>query len=516
MTLPQSAPRVIGLEVEHAIAGRRLVTPAETAPPPVATPYMGGMSQPQGPDYTPQELSTWVRDAASSKGNGFLPNGSRFYIDVNSHPEYCSPECTTLEDFLVADRAGSELLAASARAVEAARDVPSEIHIYRNNRNLGAETWGTHENYEVRRAPFGSTAEQTLGGLMAAHFVSRQIYTGVGGVVPNGPNVDARTDVSRRVLCVSPRGMCVNSVYGTSAMNASAPMVKAAGASDTLCTSENFRLQVVCGESNMSEAATALKLGVTRLLISILETDPHRFDDLALANPVKEMVAVASDMSGAHRLTLAQGGTTSALALQRKFLARARAAVRAHEVTKEEAAIITMWASTLEAISHDAPLATKRVDWRCKNTLIQQMARRKNVSVTGNEAVMIGASYHDIVHGLRPILEQRGVLERVTDPVAVEQAVTTPPVGGRPETRGWIVAVLRKVGLDYGGNWDKATFSGTAGYTTIEMPDPRITKDRVAAQLATALANGGLAIPAELALPQTQTRNQQAPGVGLG
>lgn len=513
MTLANNEARVIGIEVEHAIAGRRPPRPQTVATSPEET--ANGQSTTsvvmrKGLEYNPSELTRALWLAADGRDTGFRTNGARFYIDVNSHPEYCSPECTTLIDFLVADRAGSELLAQSVATVEAGDRTPGELHIYRNNRNLDNETWGTHENYEVRRQPFGGAPDAAIAALLASHLATRQIYTGAGGVAPAHADTNAITSPADRILCVSPKGLCVNSIYATSAMHANAPMVKHAGENDMLCTTENFRLQIVCGESNMSEVATALKLGVTRLLIAALESDPHCVDDLILTNPVRDMVAIAKDTSGVVRLNLANGHTTSALALQRKLLAKARAAVRAGQISAEEASIIPLWASTLDALGHRTPLATHRIDWLCKNNLIEQMAARKGVSPVGDEAVLLGATYHDLVHGIRPLLEQRGLLERLTDPAAVENAITTPPRGGRPETRSWIVTVLNHIGVSYTANWDGMTVCGHS----MAIPNPRTTIQEAIAPFGKALAHIRERVPTHLLPPNLEPAPPSLPQRG--
>src|SRR6186713_116023 len=48
------------------------------------------------------------------KSDLVLRNGARFYND-HAHPEYCTPECSTLEELLAHDRAGEQILIACAK-----------------------------------------------------------------------------------------------------------------------------------------------------------------------------------------------------------------------------------------------------------------------------------------------------------------------------------------------------------------------------------------------------------------
>ena len=42
--------------------------------------------------------------------NVFLPSGGRLYLDVGSHPEYATAECDRLEDLLIQERYGDQLV----------------------------------------------------------------------------------------------------------------------------------------------------------------------------------------------------------------------------------------------------------------------------------------------------------------------------------------------------------------------------------------------------------------------
>jgi proteasome accessory factor A len=42
--------------------------------------------------------------------NVFLENGARLYLDVGSHPEYATPECDSIHEVVVHDKAGERIL----------------------------------------------------------------------------------------------------------------------------------------------------------------------------------------------------------------------------------------------------------------------------------------------------------------------------------------------------------------------------------------------------------------------
>ncbi|MCF2571383.1 proteasome accessory factor PafA2 family protein, partial [Brevibacterium sp. UCMA 11754] len=84
--------RIYGLETEYGLAhsageGDRRIGPEEIA------------------RYLFRPIVEWGRSS-----NVFLPNGSRLYLDVGSHPEYATAECDNLSDLLTQDRAGESLM----------------------------------------------------------------------------------------------------------------------------------------------------------------------------------------------------------------------------------------------------------------------------------------------------------------------------------------------------------------------------------------------------------------------
>src|SRR5271170_6784161 len=107
------------------------------------------------------------------KSDLVLGNGARFYND-HAHPEYCTPECSTLEKLLAQDRAGERILMACAQQLTAQRGVP--VRLYKNNTDFRGHSYGCHENYLLPRSlPWAQLAQAAQ-----AFLVSRQIYAGAG------------------------------------------------------------------------------------------------------------------------------------------------------------------------------------------------------------------------------------------------------------------------------------------------------------------------------------------------
>ncbi len=83
--------RIFGLENEYGVTctlrGQRRLSPDEVA------------------RYLFRRVVSWGRST-----NVFLANGARLYLDVGSHPEYATPECDSIHDLVVHDKAGERIL----------------------------------------------------------------------------------------------------------------------------------------------------------------------------------------------------------------------------------------------------------------------------------------------------------------------------------------------------------------------------------------------------------------------
>ena len=88
--------RIFGLENEYGVTctlrGQRRLSPDEVA------------------RYLFRKVVSWGRSS-----NVFLQNGARLYLDVGSHPEYATPECDSLYDLVVHDKAGERIVTDTSR-----------------------------------------------------------------------------------------------------------------------------------------------------------------------------------------------------------------------------------------------------------------------------------------------------------------------------------------------------------------------------------------------------------------
>src|SRR3954452_21706049 len=84
------------------------------------------------------------------KSDLVLSNGARFYND-HAHPEYSTPECTTVRQLVAHDKAGERILAECARRRNLKLLTGQEVGLYKNNTDFIGLSYGCHDNYLTRR-----------------------------------------------------------------------------------------------------------------------------------------------------------------------------------------------------------------------------------------------------------------------------------------------------------------------------------------------------------------------------
>ena len=116
--------------------------------------------------------------------NVILTNGARLYVD-HAHPEYSTPECTNPRDIVLWDKAGEQVGLDACRFASTPGE--GDLVLYKNNTDNKGASYGSHENYLMRRStPFADIVRH-----LTPFFVSRQVVCGAGRV---GIGQDGRKD----------------------------------------------------------------------------------------------------------------------------------------------------------------------------------------------------------------------------------------------------------------------------------------------------------------------------------
>jgi proteasome accessory factor A len=320
--------RIFGLENEYGVTctlrGQRRLSPDEVA------------------RYLFRRVVSWGRSS-----NVFLQNGARLYLDVGSHPEYATPECDSIHDVVVHDKAGERILEQLLTSAEnrlADEGINGDIYLFKNNTDSAGNSYGCHENYLTGRKEELAHYTNTL----IPFLVTRQIYAGAGKVLQTARGA---------MFCISQRAEHI--WEGTSsATTRSRPIINTRD--EPHADAELYRrLHVIVGDSNMSEYATFLKVGTTALLLRMLEEPNVIMRDMTLENPIRAIREISHDMTCTRKVRLANGREATALEIQSEYLNRALRYADRRDLSPLEKQALGMWEQALTKIEKD-PLGQDR------------------------------------------------------------------------------------------------------------------------------------------------------------
>src|SRR5437667_3765373 len=324
--------RIFGLENEYGVTctfrGQRRLSPDEVA------------------RYLFRRVVHWGRSS-----NVFLENGARLYLDVGSHPEYATPECDSIKELVAHDKAGERILehllsAAEMRLHE--EGISGEVYLFKNNTDSAGNSYGCHENYLVAR--HGEFAR--MADVLIPFFVTRQIWCGAGKVL-HGPR--------GAQYCISQRAEHIWEGV-SSATTRSRPIINTRD--EPHADAERYRrLHVIVGDSSMNEWTALLKVGVTDLVLRMVEENSV-MRDLTLENPIRAIREISHDITCRRRMKLASGREMSAIEIQIEYFDRARKFVERRGINGFATRILEMWEEALKCLeAHDLTPLEGKLDW---------------------------------------------------------------------------------------------------------------------------------------------------------
>lgn len=400
--------------------------------------------------------------ARSQSTSVFLPNGSRLYLDVGSHPEYATAECLSLDDVLNQDRAGSEILAdmagGASERLSAQTGTKTQVHLFKNNLDAAGHSCGCHENYLLYRdGKFRSLVDSLVSFLVA-----RQVFTGAGALL----RIQGETR-----FCFSQRAFQIDDAV-SAATTSTRPLVNTRD--EPHADAKRYRrLHVIVGDSNVLEPPTRFKIATMNLLLAALESGVD-FSDLALVSPIAALRDITSDVTsfgGQVRVELTDGRRYSALDVQEVFRDRLSDVFSGAELGAGYREVLDQWGQWLEALrNQDLEVLTGQLDWATKLSLLNGLRQRHNLALDDPKIARLDLAYHDITPGgLR--LDQRGLATRLTRPDAVEAAKNVPPQNTRAKVRGAFIAAAREHRADLQADWTHLRLP-ESGLGTVTLSDP--------------------------------------------
>jgi proteasome accessory factor A len=396
-------------------------------------------------------------------GNGgFLTNAGRIYLDMG-HVEYASPECAALVDLVASDRAGDRILQQALEGLGLA----GRCFLIKNNVDHETDaTFGSHENYLVRRKfPFSRRGLAPL----VSFLVTRQIFTGagrvgvasdpnewvqVGGLILHRPGLRDAPDRTQLPFQLSQRAdFIVNDFFEWVQHNRSIVNTRDEPLADP---NQYRRIHLLCGDSNMAEYATALKMGTTGLVLQLIE-DGHAPRELAVSEPVETLRELSRDQERQWNVMLESGQSISAIDIQTAFL---DAAAKHYQGQDEETDwVLREWASVLHDLrDNDYTKLVGRLDWASKLWLLETFRAEERVSWDDPILKSLDLEYHNLdpQRGLYFGLEDEGRALRLTTGKAVELAQASPPRNTRAFGRGELVRhLLSTESANRGEGWQR-------------------------------------------------------------
>ena len=421
-------------------------------------------------------LDLHYRDYEEPPGNGgFLLNGGRLYLDMG-HLEYSSPECRTLEDIVAYDLAGDLLVQQAVEQMGAG----DQVAFVKNNidHHTGA-TFGCHENYLMRRE---MQFHAPVVGTLLSFLATRQIFTGTGRVGQANAalfSIDETEPSSPVAFQISQRAdYIVNDIYQWVQFNRAIINAR----DEPLADHRRFRrLHLLIGDSNISPFATALKVGTTACVLTLLE-EGHLPDDVILEDAVVSTRQISHAGTGRCAVLLEDGRTRDALDIQDEFLAHATQHLAGRDAETDW--ILESWRFTLEALRTKPELLIGGVDWISKRYLLETFREAEGLEWDDPWLQSLDLEYHNIdpAKGLFHALAPAKTIGEWNDRVRRAEAMKTPPQTTRARGRGRAVELLQERELPYIINWDSISIENT---DSLAMPDPfRIYVEEVESLIA--------------------------------
>jgi len=365
---------------------------------------------------------------AEEHADHVLANGARLYND-HAHPEYSTPECTRLADLVAHDKAGERIVLECARTFGAEKNI--EVAVYKNNTDFHGASYGAHESLLLSR----DVPADDLIAILAPFLATRQVFAGAGKVGSD------RKPSSGDIYQISQRAEFVDVLASVDTLH-QRPLVNTR---DEPHASEDRyrRLHVIVGDANMSEWATAMKIGTLALVLDLAESGWRA--PLELADPVGAVRAIALDPTLRARVSVRRraGGASiqsemTATEIQRVYL---RAAESAPSALPDRDWVLASWNRVLDDLERAPERAADRVDWVAKLRLLGDYRRAMGPEVSCAALQSIDLAYHDIrpERGLYHLLSDSGSTQRVVTDRAIERAMLEAPRATRAFVRGHFV-----------------------------------------------------------------------------
>lgn len=421
-----------------------------------------------------------------------IANGARFYIDIGDHPEMSIAECHTPREAVIWDAAGERIVQAAAQ--DASEELGFGVSIVKKLTDAHGTSWGCHENYSIDPTLFYRiTREDKLVAeqrTVATWFVVRQLLIGGGKV---GSDDGDRTSAFQ----ISQRADFMKEFRNDHTMH-DRPIIQIRN--EPLADGDGWRrLHVICGDANLCQWSTYLKMALTGLLL-LMWQDPElkKLPPLPVLvdeefHEVMQFMSRDSDLVARYPIRIAPGRSqlgglrhlTAAEILSFYTDAMAAYANDRRWGSPEEAAV---YRTAAQKAQWAAGLLRKRewralngwLDWPTKRVIVEEYLRRKDKSWTDlrADAALMQRVKRLADHNYAALdpavsmfsrLSRAGTIRSVVKPAEIARAIQTPPPGRAAQR-----AAIAEAYAPYVRNahWDTIVLHQAPYEITIKLSNP--------------------------------------------
>lgn len=375
--------------------------------------------------------------------NLVLPNGARFYVD-HAHPEFSAPEVLNPRDITKWDLAGEQIMKIAV-ALDA-KDFPDDkIRVFKNNVDNKGSSYGTHENYQMKRT---TDFSKIVTGL-TPHFITRQIYCGAGRIGIGQKSEEIGYQISQRAdyieAHVGLETTMKRPIINTRDEPHADPKI-------------SRRLHVIIGDANMSDFSNILKVGSTSLIISMIENGFLDFDEVNLQNPVGVVKDISHDLDLKKVYVTTNGKEFSAIDVQEWYLEKSKLYLSQHGYDDNSRQVIDFWEQAIAGLRNKKEDLADRIDWIAKLNLIKKYQEKNELTIEDDLIKSLDFKYSEITSddGIAQVLKRNRLLKEYVNSMEVQIAISEPPTDTRAWFRGKTVSKFPK--SIAAASWDSLIF----------------------------------------------------------
>jgi proteasome accessory factor A len=309
-----------------------------------------------------------------------------------------------------------------------------------------------------------------MADVLIPFFVTRQVYCGAGKVL-HGPR--------GAQYCISQRAEHIWEGV-SSATTRSRPIINTRD--EPHADAERFRrLHVIVGDSNMNEWTTLMKVGITDLVLRMVEANTV-MRDLTLENPIRAIREISHDVTCRKRIRLANGRELTAIEIQGEYYERTAKFMERRGADTLSQRLLDEWREAIEALSAgEAERLSRKVDWVGKQVMIERYRMKHSLPLSSPKVALLDLAYHDVNRnrGLYYLMERTDKAERVATEKEISRAMREPPQTTRAKLRGDFIRQAKQKRRDYTVDWVHLKLNDQAQRTVLCKDPFRSVDERV-------------------------------------